>query len=61
MLENYNYCRKLTKSNEFVNYSFRYLRLIQRKTRKYRKEVKECLKQKNKLFRQQQNVSFVVN
>ena len=50
---------ELTKSSELVDDSLRYLPITQRKTSKHGKEVRECSKQRAKLFKQQH--SFIVN
>ena len=61
MLKNHDYYTELVRSNEFVNCSFRYLIVVQRKTRKHSRKVEECSKQRIKLIKKQQNVSFIVN
>ena len=61
MLENCNHCKKLIKSIKLLNYSSRHLPTIQRKTIKHNRNVKECSKQRSKLFKQEQSVSFVAN
>ena len=47
MLENHNYCRKLTRLNEFINYSSMCALAVQRKNQKIQQRSKGMIKIEN--------------